>query len=745
KISGRNLLETIHFLEDADSAPTTVNNILKAFISNPDDYFKAEKDVKDALTDLVDARILILNDNQYRITSDIEQRLLDEMNEFAVQSFVRKGYLLDCYKKCSFIKSAGRIVDNNIGYDFYVTTDLDDEITTPARKSLKFKVKSIYSISDDRNADVTEIKNTYQNQQDLMYLVPDNSQFEEIDKLITEIKRIDYIVDKYQRTDIEEVSYIRNFASIKETKEDALKSVVEKALTGGTIIYLFNIYLLDEANATTILTEQEKALVRNVYTKRLLTQLKEDIALKVIKEANASKLHTYFAGKDFEFFDASGTLIGDKLRVSEAVLDLIKNFVDGKSIEDKLLDPPTGYLYGTVVSTVAALMRGGRIIAKFNGAEKFSYRDSDVDSIFKASNNFRKASFKAISRSLSASQKNEIVIVLKDFEANDRSGKKIDWNTNDYDLVCAITKTAEEYTGKIKAWRESNSDFDKYYPEMVTTESVLKQFTGNVNDQNYIDKAIEFISSKDTFTEAVEAVIACSEFIKSKQGKAEGWKSFVKEVNDDLTKAAKKVPSIELATNEFNAAFDSGIMKKFGDLQKFAQQIRDEYFKKFSEAATIMSSNYKVLKEKAEKVCDEIDGLQISENAGRYQKVLSLIMFSEGRICENPKITSSIKEDVTKLTYSEVLSANEIIGQKETELSIIEAQIVQVKTEEQPASDSNPGEGEEVPEKETSQEPVNTIKRNLPKTDITVSEYKTWLVTELKTMSAMKDTDKVVF
>lgn len=67
---------------------------------------------------------------------------------------------------------------------------MDDELTSPARKNLKLKVKSIYSISDDRNADVTEIKNTYQNQQDLIYLIPDNSQFSEIDKMITEIKEL---------------------------------------------------------------------------------------------------------------------------------------------------------------------------------------------------------------------------------------------------------------------------------------------------------------------------------------------------------------------------------------------------------------------------------------------------------------------------------------------------------------------------------------------------------------------------
>lgn len=747
KISGRNLLETIHFLEDADSAPTTLGNIVKAFIKQPDEYFSVEKNIKEALGDLVDARILILNNSQYRITSDIEQRLLDEMNEFAVQSYARKAFLVDYYKKSSFIKQISTIVDNGIKYDLYVTTDLDDELTSPARKNLKCKIKSVYSISDDRNADINEIKNTYQNQQDLLYLVPDNSQFAEIDKLIIEIKRIEYIIDKYPRTDIDEALYIRNFASIKETREDVLKSLIEKALMNGTIVYLFNVYLLSETNATTMLSEQEKALVRNVYTKRLNTQMKEDTALKVIKEANDSKLHSYFSDKDFEFFDANGTIIGDKLRVSEEVLALMKNtFVDGASIENKLLDPPTGYLYGTVVSTVAALMRGGRIIAKFNGSEKFSYRDIDVDNIFKTSANFRKASFKAINKSLSATQKNEIVVVLKDLDVSDRNGKKIDWNTNDFDLVCAISRTADEYAQKIKSWRDTNSKFDAYYPEMKDVELVLQGFIANINDQNYIDKAEHFLSNKDAFIEAIEKVDSCATFIKVKQVRTEEWRNFVKEVNDDLVKAAKNIQAIAQASSEFDTLLTSGLMKKYGELQKLHQQVHDEYFKKYVDAAKIMTVSYTSLRDKAKTLLYEITTLGIAENAIAKTKVESLIVFAEGRMCDNPKITVSIKEDATKMTYSEVLSANEIIGQKETELSIIDAQLIKVKPE--PASPtviSKPEDNTPVIPVEQLEPVVTTVKRILPTDDMTVSEYKTWLLRELKTIAGMKDDDRITF
>lgn len=749
KISGRNLLETIHFLEDADSAPTTLGNIIKAYIRQPEEYYQIEKDIKEALDDLLEARILIVNDNQYRITSDIEQRLLDEMNEFPVQPYVKKGFLVDYYKKSSYIKQAGNIVDNGIRFDFYITTDVDDELTSPQRKNLKCKIKSIYNISDDRNADVNEIKNMYQNQTDLLYLVPDNSRFAEIDKLITEIKRIEYIIEKYPRSDIEEAQYIRNFTTIKEAKEDTLKSLIEKALKNGSIIYLFNVFLLNEDNATTVLTEQEKAVVKNVYTKRLSIQIKkEEIASKVIKEANGAKLHTYFADKEFEFFDANGTLIGDKLRVSEEVLNLMKNaFVDGATLETKLLTPPTGFMYATVVTTVAALMRGGRIIAKFNGAEKYSYRDLDVENIFKTANNFRKSSFKAIIKSLSASQKNEIVVVLKDYDVDDRNGKKIDWNTNDYDLVFAISKTAESFAQKISTWKDTYGKFDVYYPEMKDVEAILRGFVSNVNDKNYIDKAEYFLANKDSYMEAIEKVMMCADFIKIKQPKVEQWQSFVTEVCDDIKKAAKTIPAITIASDEFDVLFSSDLIKKYGELQKLYQVIHDEYFKKFTEAAKIMSEKYKVLSESAKKLAEEIDLLKIVENAVAKNKVSTILAFAESRICEKPSISNTIKEDTTKMTYSEVLSANDMFGQRETELSIVDAQLIRKKPE--PVVVTLPVNDEvsptPKPEQDVQQPKSITVKRDLPAPGITVAEYKDWLLQELKTLSGMKYTDKITF
>ena len=187
------MLETIHFLTEAEVVPTTLPNIVKAFINDPDDFHKLQTEIIKALDTLLEAKVLLFTNSAYRITSDIEQRLLDEMNSFTVQGFVKKKQLVTAYKSANFIKSLARITDSNLQYDFYITTDNDDELTNPSLKQLKLKLKSVYNISDYRSDDIDALKAQHQNDKDLVWLVPNNSSFKEIDKLIDEIERITYL------------------------------------------------------------------------------------------------------------------------------------------------------------------------------------------------------------------------------------------------------------------------------------------------------------------------------------------------------------------------------------------------------------------------------------------------------------------------------------------------------------------------------------------------------------------------
>jgi predicted glycosyltransferase involved in capsule biosynthesis len=107
-------------------------------------------------------------------------------------------------------------------------------------KFLKIKLKSVYNISDNRIADIEQLKVNHQNDKNLIWLVPDNQSFREMDKLIEEMERITYLEQKYENPLSEEASIIRSFSASKADKATRLKDLVEQSLQKAAAIYLFN-------------------------------------------------------------------------------------------------------------------------------------------------------------------------------------------------------------------------------------------------------------------------------------------------------------------------------------------------------------------------------------------------------------------------------------------------------------------------------------------------------------------------
>lgn len=730
-ISGRKLLETINFLTEAEVTPTTVPNIVKSFISDPDEQFKIQDNIIKALDLLTEAKVLLDANKTYRITSDIEQRLLDEMNGFTVQGFVKKKQLVTAYKGSNLNKSIARVADNSLQFDFYITTDNDDELTTPNLKYLKVKIKSVYNISDDRSADIDTLKLQHQNDKDLLWLVPDNSYFKELDRLIDEVERITYLEQKYNNPNSEEGKILISFSTAKGEKQNRIKDLVEESLTNATAIYLYNTLQLDKDNWQTTLQAQQRSIVQNVYSKRLASQLSDSVAAAVIKEANNGRLQQYFTGSDFAFFDAQGNFIGENLKVSEEILYKVRNtFVDGATLEKDLEQPPAGFTFGTVISSVAALMRAGKLIAKTNGAEKFSWRDEGVAGIFNVAREFRKASFKAVSKSLSAVQKQELAQFLLDIEVEKYIGRKIDYNTNDFELVSAIRDTAKHFTDKVTTLRNSEKEFEKLFPKADENATYLGGFTGAVSEANYIDKAVEFLTSKDAFLKALQEIEKVEKFIRNNLPKVKEWKAFVTAVQDELTKAATSNVNIEQLRNEFESHLNGDAIKNFASLQQASQKTKDEYHQLFSTAMKDCAAKYSDIDSLASGLVKEIDTLPVGLNDVAYSKASALIQYAKQRTSATVTIDFDVKDKQSRFTYSEVLSFIDLYSSKKTEIEILRAGLVR----------------EKAPEPKPGTPPTSMVKKysvKMPTSKMKVAEYKSWLQGELQKLASASDNDEI--
>jgi len=725
-ISGRKLLETINFLSEAEVTPANLDNIVKAYIKKPEDFHRLKDDIEKALNRLTEAKILIHANAAYRITSDIEQRLLDEMNNYQVQGFVKKQVFTKILRNSRFIRAISRITDNNQTYDFYITTDNGDELTSPANKHLKVKIKSLYSISDNRNEDIESLKVQHQQDKDLMWIVPDNSGYAEIDKLIDEIERISHLQEKYNNPNSEEGKILTTFSTQKSEKENRLRQLIEKAVTTGELIYLYDVLKLNEDNAVPLTQKKQKELIDNVYTKRLTNQLGDDLARVIIKETNNKRLHTYFHGEDFQFFDSEGNFIGDNLTVTEEILYKIRNtFVDGRTLEIELSNPPTGFSFGTIITTLAVLMRAGKVIAKYNGKDFFSWRDQGVSEIFSKAREFRKASFKARIKHLSYAEQNDIIQFLLETKAGDYIDKKIDFNTNDFELVNAIRHLANYFVHKVENLKKYENEFDRLFPEANRYVDLLKQFTAPVSEANFIDKAREFLSEKTAFAHAIKQINKIEKFISNRLPVLKQWKKFVNDVEEELKKAAVSDEELQRLIEEFNEKYENNVVENFAGLQQLAQKIKDRYHQLFSEAMKACASKYSEIQETAQQLLDEIESLPTGLNDHIKPQVQSLLNYARQRANPQIDLDFDVKDKNSRFTYSEVLSFIELYPGKKRELDNLKSAL---KRKEQTSGEKK------QPKK---------YRISLPARTMSVREFKQWLQQELQEIASADDNDQI--
>ncbi|HBQ59609.1 MAG TPA: BREX system P-loop protein BrxC, partial [Balneolaceae bacterium] len=85
EIDGKKLLKAIHFIGESERVKATASNITKMYLSDIGQYHDVKPQIDEALTLLKDQKILIENNHVYKITSDLETKLLKELNELPVE------------------------------------------------------------------------------------------------------------------------------------------------------------------------------------------------------------------------------------------------------------------------------------------------------------------------------------------------------------------------------------------------------------------------------------------------------------------------------------------------------------------------------------------------------------------------------------------------------------------------------------------------------------------------------------
>jgi hypothetical protein len=730
-VNGELLLKTLHFISESELASPSLENITKAYIEDVASYYEVKPEIEESLNLLVDAKILLVSNGNFKITSDQEGKLLEEMNDFTVDLFIKKRELVGYLKRLSMFRQVAGINDDSVSYNFNILTDLDDEIIPSTNKNLRITAYSLFNINEERQDFIEGLKLDTQYKKDLITLVPDNVHFNKIDNLMEEVKRYGYMEEKYANDDDpKKRQIIGDFKLIKEEKDKDLINLIEEAYANGSIIYLFDENLLNKDNFKGNINEAQRKLINNIYTKRLSRQLPESTGAKLINESNGEKLHRFFSGDEFKFFDTNGNFTGDHLKIIEEITAKIKTrYTDGKSIEEELTIAPWGYQYGSISTALAVLFRAGRLVIKHNDTEYFSYTDKAVHEVFNQSTKFKTARYKSITKTLNASQKNGLIQSLLDLDFEKHTNQKLGWHVSDFKASEASTQLAEEFIIKLNTLKNTIPDFEKLFTKVSSQKNVLQNYTGKTTEANYIEKAEDFLNTKEEYITAIKSITKAEKFIKRNLPKINGFRSFVNSVGTELSKAGITNELVNKTTILFNEAYKKDVIAHFSEIQSEAQTIKDEYYTLMDTNASLMATHYKALKEKvAQANTNLIANFPAELNRTNLSKLKALITYCEDRIVKGVRLEYHINCQDSDYSLSDILNYIALVPAKETDLQMLIGDFIK-----------------EAPKPEDPKQPKQPKKLQLTiaKKIMTTQEYRAILAAQLQGMAGMDNNDEV--
>lgn len=753
-ISGKKLLQTLNFLTKSEVVRRTADNIAKSYLNRPEDYHDILHEVKRALGILERSRIVIKSGEQYSITSEAEQRILDDMHRFDVQSWEMIQYINAVLKKRDLIFWASILSVGGMNVRFKVVTTDGEVFANSDESNLSIILSDLLSSPGKNDAAFVDgVRQETADTKGRITLIPSIDYRDEIKELATELRRLKYISEKTNLTD-DEKKIINSLCSERDPKESRFKELIEKSYLEGIAVYCFNKSILTPGTYRAVVSGLQLKMFENVFTKRLSAELKDSDAPGVFTK-NSSQLHNYFGtSPDFRFFDTAGTFIGTNLSVVTEILAKATTFTSGKELEEKLSGAPTGYSLGTIMTTLAALFRGDKIIVKYNGEEYTSCRQPGATDAFKNSKTFAKASFKAVSQSLTYNQRREIIDILKDdCEYTKLTRKNINYQLNDFEIVDAIRSLSIEMISRINHRIEDDEDYRRMFPMSKAARSVFQQYQSPVTEANFLNTARSFLieSNTDEFIKAVERVNKCIKFIDEKMSDIRSMLTYIDEVKDQFEKALGSDEKIHAKYGHFMQCYNADIVAHYTAMRKDVQDIRDSYITTFKLIAQKAKTAYIQLLSKADALKSQIDQYPREWN----NRIINELARLTNRCQPFANITTtfdnySVKSLGSRLDLRDVVNAYENVQTIDNNIYALEAQIQTTAPNPPvpPASGSPSGSSSAgtstTPNPPTPSAPkTHKLKNHLPKGDISVDSYRKWLTQQLALLNSFAADDLI--
>ena len=746
-VVGHDMLQTIHFLTES-GAKTTVENISRAYVNCPNDYFTVLEEVKKACKKLADDEILILSGDEYRITSETQQRIFEMMANYdGIANYRIKGEITKEVKKMQLVRQAQTITADSGNIAFTLQTDGGEPLNTGGNPNMKVVFHDILNVKPSLGEYVEKVKEETQSDKNTICVIPSPDYASEIQQAAETILRILYIKDVPNLTD-EEKKVVAEIVGTLEDKTRQLEQAIVKSYDEGRLVYLYNVSIMQQQSAPQIIKDTELKMYDNIYTKRLGGTLKDSIALQLLKVGANQLQNTIGSQPDFQFFDTSGQFIGDQLPVITEIMAHTATYNSGADLERDLGAAPTGYTFGTIFSTLAALFRASKIIIKYNNQEYHSWQQDGAKEPFMTARNFQRASFKAVTKSLCYNEKRDIVDTLKDCNFKQLTGGNLSYNMNDFELVDAIRLLAVTEIQKVNNNICNDDERERLFRRSIAAKDLLLQYAKTVTDTNYFTTARTFLNDNDNeeFVNAIDKIEKDIRFINENLKTIEEQKSYLLDVKDEMEFVGIPMQAFDTLNERYSKMLESDPVHNYQQMQQVFQQVRDLYYQYMQQYAESMTQGYCELDGKLEQVRKKAEEYPKEWNAS-----LIIKLDDKQKTCRRYAVTKielkhyDIRCCRCHLQLRDIDNAIKMLPQLQTEADVFDTEVkTTAPTPPQPPTPS-PSPGPQPQPQPQPQPTIRKLRSQLPTGQLSVAQYKQWLKQQLAMVNSYNEKDILKF
>ena len=746
-VVGHDMLQTIHFLTES-GAKTTVENISRAYVNCPNDYFTVLEEVKKACKKLADDEILILSGDEYRITSETQQRIFEMMANYdGIANYRIKGEITKEVKKMQLVRQAQTITADSGNVTFALQTDGGEPLNTGGNPNMKVVFHDILNVKPSLGEYVEKVKEDTQSDKNTICVIPSPDYASEIQQTAETILRIQYIKDVPNLTD-EEKKVVAEIVGTLEDKTRQLEQAIVKSYDEGRLVYLYNVSIMQQQSASQIIKDTELKMYDNIYSKRLGGALKDSIALQLLKVGANQLQNTIGSQPDFQFFDTSGQFIGDQLPVITEIMAHTATYNSGADLERDLGAAPTGYTFGTIFSTLAALFRASKIIIKYNNQEYHSWQQDGAKEPFMTARNFQRASFKAVTKSLGYNEKRDIVDTLKDCNFKQLTGGNLSYNMNDFELVDAIRLLAVTEIQKVNNNICNDDERERLFRRSIAAKDLLLQYAKTVTDTNYFTTARTFLNDNDNeeFVNAIDKIEKDIRFINENLKTIEEQKSYLLDVKDEMEFVGIPMQAFDTLNERYSKMLESDPVHNYQQMQQVFQQVRDLYYQYMQQYAESMTQGYCELNGKLEQVRKKAEEYPKEWNAS-----LIIKLDDKQKTCRRYAVTKielkhyDIRCCRCHLQLRDIDNAIKMLPQLQIEADVFDTEVkTTAPVPPQPPTPS-PSPGPQPQPQPQPQPTIRKLRSQLPTGQLSVAQYKQWLKQQLAMVNSYDEKDILKF